>query len=364
MLRSSRSLGTRRRATTLALRSTGDMPQPAQGVHHLLGRDVDAQDLFQLRQAQREGLGVVAGAARLDQAGQQFAAGQFEDELGGPQAGTRRAAWGRCRARSGRSCRCASPGRRAVLRTESGSKRADSSRMLRRPLGDFAVLAAHDAGERDRPGGVGDHQHVRRQLGLLAVDGHQLLAGPGPADDDPPAFEPVEVERVQRLARLEHDVVGDVHDVVDRPQPDRLQAALHPVGAGADLHAADDAGRVVRAEVGGFDRDRDGGRRGVGDFTRGRGRRRRRRGTAGPASADNSRATPTWERQSLRLLVTSTSITASSPCASMVSTGRPPRVSASAAASASVGPGRKSPSHSRLIFMGGQTMRHVPAVNE
>ncbi len=54
---------------------------------------------------------------------------------------------------------------------------------------------------------------------------------------------------MQRLARLHQDVVGDVHDVVVRPHTDGLQAALQPVGARPHLHAADNAGGVVRAQV-------------------------------------------------------------------------------------------------------------------
>src|SRR5580658_3370369 len=71
--------------------------------------------------------------------------------------------------------------------------------------------------------------------------------------------------------------------------------------------------------------------------------------------AANSRATPAWERQSPRLLVTSTSMTESVPCGLTDSTGNPALVSASAMVLASSArEGKKLVlSHSRLIFIRG-----------
>ena len=65
----------------------------------------------------------------------------------------------------------------------------------------------------------------------------------------------VQVERVQRLAEQEQDVVRDVDDVVDGTLADGRKALDHPVGAGAHLAAADDACRVARATLGILDRD-------------------------------------------------------------------------------------------------------------
>ena len=73
--------------------------------------------------------------------------------------------------------------------------------------------------------GVGDHEHVRRQLAVDAVERAHALARPAPAHDDAPAAELAVVEGVQRLAHLEHDVVGYVDDVVDRPHARRRAGA-------------------------------------------------------------------------------------------------------------------------------------------
>jgi hypothetical protein len=52
---------------------------------------------------------------------------------------------------------------------------------------------------------------------------------------------------MQRLAHLHHDVVRDVHDVVDGTQADAFEATAQPLRAGADFDAFDDAGGVKRA---------------------------------------------------------------------------------------------------------------------
>ena len=67
-----------------------------------------------------------------------------------------------------------------VLRLEAGAL----DQHIHRVEVDFAVLAAHDAGQRHRLGFVGDQQHLAGQGPFLAVQGHELLALGGAADDD------------------------------------------------------------------------------------------------------------------------------------------------------------------------------------
>ena len=59
------------------------------------------------------------------------------------------------------------------------------------------------------------------------------------------------VKDVQRPVQVEGEQVGDVHQRGDRPQPDRPQAALQPVGAGAVRHAADQPAGEMRRAFGG-----------------------------------------------------------------------------------------------------------------
>ena len=70
------------------------------------------------------------------------------------------------------------------------------------------------------------------------------------------AGDAIVVEGVQRLPQLEHDVVRDVDDVVDRPLAERDQALLHPLGRRRDLDALDDGRQVAAAEIRRFDLDR------------------------------------------------------------------------------------------------------------
>ena len=44
---------------------------------------------------------------------------------------------------------------------------------------------------------------------------------------------------MERLCRLEHHEVGDIDDIVDGAEADRLETLAKPIGAGADLHPID-----------------------------------------------------------------------------------------------------------------------------
>ena len=59
---------------------------------------------------------------------------------------------------------------------------------------------------------------------LGAVEWADLLARARAADDDAPFRQPAEIKRMERLAEFEHDVIGGVHDVVDRRLPQRFEA--------------------------------------------------------------------------------------------------------------------------------------------
>ena len=63
------------------------------------------------------------------------------------------------------------------------------------------------------------------------------------------------IEGVQRLAPFQHDEVGDVDDVVDRPHAGVGQPALHPAGGRADLDVADQGRGIAGGQLGVFDID-------------------------------------------------------------------------------------------------------------
>ena len=154
---------------------------------------------------------------------------------------------------------------RAIARA---SKCAASITRLAGRAGDLGGQAAHGAGHRDGPGGVRDHDVIRVEVAQHVVEGFQLLAGLRPADHDGPA-EPVGVERVQRLAQLQHEVVRDVHGQRHAAQAEPGQPDAHAQRRGrAGVEAAHlaehepvarggilDAGRVHlvghRSDIGG-----------------------------------------------------------------------------------------------------------------
>ena len=113
----------------------------------------------------------------------------------------------------------------------------------------LAVLAAHDARQAHGPGLVGDDQHGVGEVSDVAVQGGELLAVLRPADDDLAALHIAVVKGVHGLAVFQHDVVGDVHDVVDGPHPGGPQPLPHPQGRGADLYVPHHPGGVPGAQV-------------------------------------------------------------------------------------------------------------------
>ena len=76
-----------------------------------------------------------------------------------------------------------------------------------------------------------------------------------PADDDLPARYLAQVKGVHGMAVLNHDEVGNIHDIVDGTQPRRVQVLPQPQGRRRDAHVLDDPGRVAGAQVGRFHAD-------------------------------------------------------------------------------------------------------------
>jgi len=55
---------------------------------------------------------------------------------------------------------------------------------------------------------------------------------------------------MQRLSQLHEDIVGDVHQIVDGPQPDRFQPRTQPRGRRADPDVPDDSGSISGTSLG------------------------------------------------------------------------------------------------------------------
>jgi hypothetical protein len=86
----------------------------------------------------------------------------------------------------------------------------------RRRRRDFGRASAHHTRDGDRVVAIGNHEHRRRERPGLAVEGRESFAGPGQPRAERRPGKLGRIERVHRLAQLEHHVVGDVDDGVDR----------------------------------------------------------------------------------------------------------------------------------------------------
>ena len=62
--------------------------------------------------------------------------------------------------------------------------------------------------------------------------------------DDDPTVHLAGVESMERLAELQHHVVRDVHDIVDRSNADRRQPPAKPLRTWPYFHVLDSADRI------------------------------------------------------------------------------------------------------------------------
>ena len=110
------------------------------------------------------------------------------------------------------------PSLRLVARTDCGLNHA-LSKTICRVLSDTSDSAPPMTPPiADGVLGVRDHQHVRIERSLLAVERLHRFARPRSSHDDGRPGEPGEIEGVHRLPELEQHVVGDVDDVADRAE--------------------------------------------------------------------------------------------------------------------------------------------------
>ena len=141
------------------------------------------------------------------------------------------------------------------------SQVAASSRTVLRRVGHRGRAAADDPGDARRRGAGADHQVLRRELTVDAEKIDDVFAGRGPAHHHVRGLvtagldESIEVEGMERLAELMQHEVGDVDDVVDRPQPDGAEPLAQPPRRGAHGDAFDDPSSKARAALGVLDAD-------------------------------------------------------------------------------------------------------------
>ena len=117
----------------------------------------------------------------------------------------------------------------------------------------LGVCAAHNACNSNRLVVVADGKHLVAQVVIYAVQSLDGLTVAGTADNNAAIGQALVVERMHRLAVLEHNIVGDINDVVDRANAAGVQTLAHPRRRRLDLDILDNAGGVARAQVGVLD---------------------------------------------------------------------------------------------------------------
>ena len=97
-----------------------------------------------------------------------------------------------------------------------------------RGIADLADAAAHHAGQRGDALCIGDHDVVRIEVPGHLVECRHSRSLNCPVHSQLPTPDQVMIKSVKRLTHLQHDVVGDVDHVADRPDSCPLQALAHP----------------------------------------------------------------------------------------------------------------------------------------
>ena len=126
------------------------------------------------------------------------------------------------------------PRRRDAHRVEPGA----FEQYVGRVLVDARAFAADDTAQTDRSALVSDDAILRRRLIFLAVERQELVAlAATPCGDVPGQLGDVIDVKWPRL--VDREVIRDIDQGGDRPQPDRLQPLLKPLRALAVANAAD-----------------------------------------------------------------------------------------------------------------------------
>src|SRR5439155_447845 len=186
------------------------------------------------------------------------------------------------------------------------------------------------------------------------------LAGGAAAHHEAPLDESLEVEGVQRLAALEHHVVGRVDHRVEGPHAGAPKAEPHPEGRGHDVDAAHDARAVARAEVGGLHAHAHLAHRGGARLARAGARMAEARAGGGPPGPRHTGPGPAAGGGRGAASRPATMRRSSWPTSSMASIFKPAMVSRSASAAAGPLQVTNSASQESGMRMAGCSERELP----
>ena len=222
--------------------------EPFERVDHVLYRDVHAEEFVVALGSEGKNRLLFLGGINVDHAVHDLSrAEQFHELASALESG--QAVFGvKSLFKAGRGF-----GAHAVLLGGHADRGAvEAGRFKDNRLGrveNLGVGSTHDACQSAGFLAVGDDEHAVVQNMVAVVEGSKGFTLLCAADVDLCAVEAGVVKGVHRLTVFEHDVVGDVHDVVDRADTRGAQAHSHPERRGRDFHVLDHARGVAVAEV-------------------------------------------------------------------------------------------------------------------
>ena len=114
---------------------------------------------------------------------------------------------------------------------------------------DFRVLTAHNTCNCDRLFRITDAKHIRSKSSFRTVQRADCFTRLCAADTDFPAVNTGKVKCVHRLAVFQHNIVGDIHDIVDRTHTGIPDTLRHPGRRRRNADIPDHACGITRAEV-------------------------------------------------------------------------------------------------------------------
>ena len=115
-------------------------------------------------------------------------------------------------------------------------------------LGNFRVLATHHACNTDALCRVCDQQHIFAHDPFLAVEGGYFLSLNSIANDYMSVCNAGKIEGMHGMTIFNQYIIGNIYDIVDGTESDKLQPELHPLWRGLDLEICDHPGAISGAE--------------------------------------------------------------------------------------------------------------------
>src|SRR5699024_5887260 len=114
---------------------------------------------------------------------------------------------------------------------------------------DAGKFTAHDACHSYGAFFVGDDQHAFVKVAFHIVQGSDFLPIFGGADGDLVAVYILVVKGMHGLAVFQHDIVGNINNIVDGPNAASPQTLPHPTGRGLNFYIFDHPGDITHAEL-------------------------------------------------------------------------------------------------------------------